>query len=264
MIFSQKHFEEPQYHETANFEIYYFTAKNPLKDSVNEDSLGFYEVNKNILVLYVADGAGGHPKGEDASRLALECLETSLAKYKDKSESNLRFSILNGIEKGNELLLSNGVGSKTTLTVCSIDNDKVRSYQVGDSGLIVCGQKGKFKYKTISHSPVGYGVEAGLITEDEALTHPNLNEVDNIMGEADMRMDIGPEVAMQSKDTIVIASDGLLDNFSTEQIIEKVRCGQLKETAEQIVQYFREKLKSDPDGTKVKYDDLSFILCRKK
>lgn len=238
------------------YEIIGFTAKSPNKTNEhNQDAIGILPLDDGSIILAVADGAGGYPNAE---KVSLESLEQVFATVLSLSDKNLSTSILEGIEKANQYVLQSNLSGKTTLTLCKIKDSQARFFQIGDSGAIVSGQKGALIYYTIPQSPVGYGVEAGLISEKESLDHPQLHQVSNVLGEQNMSIYIGPEVLIKSNDTILLASDGIMDNFTRTDLVEIIRAGSLEEVVSRLISIFqpeeKEKLK--------KNDDYSFILCR--
>ncbi len=252
----QADFDTPRYFDEKK-PLMYFSKKSPITDTCNEDALGIFPVEGGF-VLAIADGAGGHPKGEDAAKQVLEQIDKHLKKWTSKEES-FRIPIINAIEQANKDLLDEGIGARTTVTVCEVTNNKARGYQVGDSTLFICGLKGKIKYKSTAHSPVGYGIEAGLIDEKEALKHPDLHYISNLVGESGMKIEIGPEVELNPKDSIFLASDGIFDNFHPDQIVEIVRKGELENISTDLMTLIAEKIYKQDDSKK---DDISFILFK--
>lgn len=91
-----------------------------------------------------------------------------------RDEKDLRHSLLNGFDAANEQVLSLGLGAATTLTAVEITGCEIRAFHVGDSFMLITGQRGKVKLQTIPHSPVGYGVESGLLDEKEVMYHEEL------------------------------------------------------------------------------------------
>jgi protein phosphatase len=234
--------------------------KQGMPELGNQDAAAVIPVDQGTVVLAVADGVGGAPNGDIAARLAIESLARSLENPRGGS---LRDSILNAIEYANETILALGNGTATTLAVAEIDADRLRSYNVGDSGILVTGQRGRLKLQTIAHSPTGYAVEAGLIDELEALAHAERNVVSNVVGSRDLRIEIGSAVRLAPRDTVVVASDGLFDNMLTEEITNTVRCGDLRQAAMGLAAICAERMQtSDADAEIGHADDLSFILYR--
>jgi serine/threonine protein phosphatase PrpC len=175
----------------------------------------------------------------------------------------LRTAILNGIEAANEAVLGLGNGSATTMTVVTIEGLVARSYQIGDSEALVVGQRGLIKLQTTAHSPTGFAVEAGFLDEREALHHEDRHLVSNFLGTSDMRIDVGAGVELRPRDTILVASDGLTDNVHLDETIERVRKGDLAESAMMVVDLATRRMTAARDGQPSKPDDLSLILFRK-
>ncbi len=238
-----------------------YTARCPGKESANEDAAALIPFNPQAGVLAVADGFGGQPSGEEAARIALK----SLAETVDKahvSDDTLRTGILNGFEKANERIIGLGIGAATTLAAMEIEGAWARPYHVGDSVALVVGQRGRIKYQTVMHSPIGYAVEAGLMEEDEALHHEDRHFVSNMVGSADMRIEIGPRLRLRPKDTVLLASDGLFDNLPVPDIVELIRKGPLESAAAQLSAACDGRMRTPEEGQASKPDDLTLLLFR--
>lgn len=238
-----------------------FTARAPFKGTVNEDALALIPAGDGAGVLIIADGLGGLPGGEVAARLAVITLAEALSGVA-ASKSSLREAILDGIERANAEILALGTGSATTLAVVEIQNRIMRSYHVGDSIVILAGQRGKLKFQSVSHSPVGYAVEAGLLDEANAVHHAERNIVSNVLGSPDMRIDIGSAIALAPHDTLLLASDGLPDNLYMDEIVARVKAGPLRHAGDILVRDCRERMENPLPGRPNHPDDLSVILYR--
>lgn len=238
-----------------------FSIRDPYKDSVNEDSLAIIPVDKKSCVLLVADGAGGMRAGALASSITVQCINKAVLHGIQKN-SELRDSILNGIENANNEVLALGIGANTTVAVAEIHDNHVRTYHVGDSMILVLGQRGKVKLQTISHSPVGYAVEAGVLGEQEAMQHEERHLVSNMIGDTNMHISIGPTVQLNARDSVLIASDGLFDNLHIDEIIEYCRKGAINKSALKLKNKACYRMTTKDSTNPSKPDDLSFIEYR--
>jgi serine/threonine protein phosphatase PrpC len=238
-----------------------FTGRAPEKETDNEDSLGLIPCGEKTGVLVVADGLGGLPSGEQASSTAVQQVSQNITSNCSE-QLVLREAILDGIEQANKMIMQQAVGSGTTIAAAGIENNSIRPYHVGDSAILITGQRGKLKYLTIPHSPVGYAVEAGLIEADEAIYHEERHLVSNIIGTTEMRVEIGPEIKLAPRDTMIIASDGLFDNLQVEEIANIIRTGPLLRAAENLVKICRGRMTEFSETRPHKPDDLGFILFR--
>jgi serine/threonine protein phosphatase PrpC len=239
-----------------------YSCKCPGKETENEDSVALIPYGPDAAALVVADGAGGLPAGKRASLTAITTLTGSLRSAFEKA-TLLRTAILNGIDEANEAVLALANGSATTLTVITIEGLFARSYQIGDSEAIVVGQRGRIRLQTTAHSPTGFAVEAGFLDEREALHHAERHLVSNFLGMSDMRIDVGAVVKLNPRDTVIVASDGLLDNVHVQEIVNCIRKGPLTDAVNAAVELAANRMRNVRDGQPSKPDDLSLIAFRK-
>ena len=175
----------------------------------------------------------------------------------------LRTAILDGIDAANVAVQDVVNGAATTLTVIAIEGLNVRAYQIGDSEAMIVGNRGRIKFQTQVHSPTGFAVEAGFLDQHEALHHAERHLVSNFLGTKDMRIDVGTEVGLMPRDTIMIASDGLMDNVHVEEIIDCIRIGSIDAAASAVIALARRRMAGTSSEQPSKPDDLSLILYRK-
>ncbi len=235
--------------------------KMAAREGLNQDSAGLFPTARGI-VLAVADGVGGGPDGEHASRIAIEQLALAL----QSPDSEVRGSVLDAFERANQLIMARGTGAATTLSVVELEADagrlRFRTYHAGDSGSWVCGGRGRIKMSTVNHSPVGYAVEAGLLPADEALHHSDLNLVSNLVGMSAMRIDMGVPRQLSPRDTIVVGSDGLFDNVHLNEIVELVRKGPLSVATTRLGELAASRMQSPQGEAPSKPDDIAFFVFR--
>jgi len=236
-----------------------WSSRNPERDGPNEDAAVVIPLAADHGVIAVADGFGGHPSGDDASRLALEAIEASV-RNRDPSEDELRTAILDGFEMANETVRALGVGACTTLAVVEIQNAWVRTYHCGDTGIVIVGQRGRVRTRTVDHTPTGYAMEAGVMNEREALRHEERHIVLNMVGAPGMRIEIGPSIQLSARDTIVIASDGLFDNLTFDAIVEHVRRGRIERGVARMAEAARARMTAGAPPSKP--DDLTIVAFR--
>ncbi len=150
----------------AGGQVALYSARAPDRNGSNQDGAVIAAIDSDRGILAVADGMGGQPGGASAAGTALTHLKKSVSAAADPSL--LRSAVLDGIERANQAVIEAGIGAATTLSVAEIVGTSLRSYQVGDSTILVVGQRGKVKLKTLSQSPVGYAVESGMLDAEEA------------------------------------------------------------------------------------------------
>jgi serine/threonine protein phosphatase PrpC len=234
------------------------------KAGPNEDSAAVIPVNDEYMVLIVADGVGGMAGARRASNLTVETIATAIANLDETTGTKLRTAILDGIEAANQTILDLGGRSASTLALAEVGPDYIRTYHVGDSILLLTGQRGLVKMVTTPHSPVGFAMEAGLIDENEALQHNELNLIFNVIGSTDMRIEIGSELPIAARDTLLIASDGLTDNVRQEESVEIIRKGSIEEAMVGLTEIAQKRMQTEAQGRPSKPDDFTTILFRPK
>ena len=232
----------------------------PGKVTANEDSAAVIPVGPDSVVLAVADGVGGGPGGREASNLAVTTLRDVLSTA-ELSPENLRTAIVDAVEESNRRVLGLGRGAATTLVVGEISGGRVRSYHVGDSELLAVGQRGRIRARVTAHSPTGFAVEAGLLDENEAVQHDARHLLFNVIGSTDMRIEIGAPVRLNDYDTVLLCSDGLLDNVYIDEIVASIRSGNLVKAADNVTRLARDRMSGSMNGPS-KPDDLTIILYR--
>lgn len=239
-----------------------FSTLSPKKlgtERKNEDAALVIDIDPQRCLLAVADGMGGCPQGGLAAKTALQVLSRSVRQGLSKGQE-LRHCIIDGFDAANQAVIELGVGAGTTLAVVTVRDAAMRSYHVGDTAVLLVGQRGKLKYQSISHSPVGYLQEAGALNEEEALSHQERHVISNALGDPDMKIEIGPHLEVAKKDRILLASDGLWDNLRTEEIIAVARKGPVQEAVAQLSAGCALRMANPEDGEPSKLDDLTVLM----
>jgi len=254
---------DSQVAEVGGGSVVALTERAPDKDTENEDTVAVIPWGPESVVMVVADGAGGLPAGKRASLTAVSSLVEALSVAMSETVV-LRTAILDGIEAANEAVMRLSNGSATTMTVVTIEGQIARSYQIGDSEALVVGQRGRVKLQTTAHSPTGFAVEAGFLDEREALHHAERHLVSNFLGTSDMKIDIGAPVELRPRDTVLLASDGLMDNVHIHETIEHIRKGPADAAVDAVVDLARRRMQANNSKEPSKPDDLSLILYRKR
>jgi serine/threonine protein phosphatase PrpC len=233
-----------------------FSMRCPEKLTPNEDAVALIPTGQSSGVLAVADGLGGAPAGKQASYLAIQCLASAVTRAV-RCGTEVRAGILDGFESANEDVLALAIGAATTLTVVEFDGQLVRHYHVGDSMVLLTGQRGKVKMQSIPHSPVGYALD-----ETDAMHHEDRHVISNVIGSTDMRIEVGSAIKIAPRDTLVLASDGLSDNLRLPEIVECVRKEPLASVARELASQAKERMESEGEGEPSKPDDLTFVIFR--
>ena len=174
---------------------------------------------ERILLATVADGMGGHERGEVASRLVARALGDSVA-------TGLSRAPLEGLDLGSDALadlLQRGVAAATarlmeagehglvemgtTLVAALVTGSGACVANVGDSRAYLID--GEAQQITTDHSLVQRLVDQGAITPEEALDHPNRHEIYRMIGFGRQAQPDLFALPLQAGDVLLLCSDGL-------------------------------------------------------
>ncbi len=234
----------------GDFRIGYFYMKNKDANRRNEDSL-FLHADSKKLIFGVADGAGGHPRGDEAAFLVGETI------LENSQHHDLHFA--NFFEQINDRIIGLKAGAYSTAVVASISGDVLRTGSVGDSEIVYWNANSNEVYSNIPHSQVGYSIEAGVITQGDSLLDSDRSIVDNLLGETAFRMELSSKMELKKGHTILLGSDGLFDNLSHDELKQLVGGGVFEKSFEELCTICEEQ---KPEQWK-KEDDISFVIVRK-
>jgi serine/threonine protein phosphatase PrpC len=251
---------EPDVFELAGGQVAVLSMRRPEKTTPNEDAAAVIAVGDGSGVLVVADGCGGMASGEQAARIAIESLAEHIAAAAAPEGPPMRTAILDAVEAANRSIMELKNGAGTTLAVVQLDHGEVRPYHVGDSQILLVGNRGKVKMLTTSHSPVGYAVEAGMLEEHDAIDHEERHLVSNYLGFEGMHVEVGSVRKITSLDGLLLASDGILDNLLLDEITNLLRTGSAAKAAAQIGALAWQRMQAAQDGRPHKPDDMTLIV----
>lgn len=225
---------------------------------VNQDSSAVIEISKDMGLLVVADGMGGLEKGEKISKMAIETIVKNLKDSRNRA-SKISHIILDALEDAHQQIKESKIQGGTTLSLCEITPEYIRFYNIGDSFGLLLGSRGLVKYRTIDDSVTGYGVESGLITEEKALVHEESNIITNALGLDDFRVEVSCKLYPSKYDLILLSSDGLSANLTTDQVVEGVVAGAFESKLANVTQKAQARM-SDESSKIYNPDDLTCLL----
>ena len=208
-----------------NTKSFYLTDTGRVREH-NEDSVTILKNVNGEYLLVVADGMGGHRKGEVASALTVTHLGkrfTESASIGTKIDAvNWLSDNINEINKeileyGDQNENSKGLG--TTVVAAIVTKEFLIFANIGDSSGYVM-KNNKLHRVTKPHTLVNFLVDAGDITEEQALNHPKKNVLMKALGATEK---CEPDIfdVDNGSDAVFLCSDGLTGMLNDEQI-EKV------------------------------------------
>ena len=190
----------------------------------NEDSLGMLE-RDGAYCFALADGLGGHGKGEVASAMAVK---TVLKRFEEMPESG-DFLDVAFTDAQDEVLLAQRDGHeladmKTTMVVLQLTPEAARWGHIGDSRLYFF-QNGKLKSHTPDHSVPQMLVNIGEISEKEIRFHEDRNRLLRVIGAewGSHSYDLAPEVTLRAEQVFLLCSDGFWELIEEKQMMKELK-----------------------------------------
>jgi serine/threonine protein phosphatase PrpC len=211
------------------------TSTSP-KRLKNEDA---WFISPDVDVLIIADGVGGHAAGEVASQLAIKQFVQRVKLGRDHfldfdadadestaDATRIVECIKDALRVANDIVTALGSGKSTnrpgTTIVLSVRVGRMLFVaSVGDSRVYRL-RSGKLEQITVDDSWVEILVTAGLISRDEARTHPKRNIILMALGQDDFEADAEEVqmVRMEPGDRYLLSSDGVHDALDHDVITE--------------------------------------------
>ena len=196
------------------------TSHKGLRRKINEDSIVSLP-NQGLWV--VADGMGGHSRGDYASQTITRALE-DLTLIRGQDLSVYSNAVINCVRGVNNHLVERGSEPDTgvigsTLAALIIDGNRCGLLWAGDSRIY--RQRGKsLDQLTDDHSFVNEMINQGKLSASEAASHPDANAITRAIGASyDLDLDQTTESVI-SGDRFLLCSDGLYREVSNSDLLE--------------------------------------------
>jgi len=191
----------------------------------NEDNLHWEDLDEHTALYAVADGMGGHDRGEVASQVAVDTLfevaRSGLPDIDDREPHLLRELMRDFMQSANRAVISKGEEHSsnmgTTLCAALVQKDHAIITNVGDSRVYLM-RRGELIRVSQDHSLVGFLETLGELTPAEARTHPSGNILVRSIGSVpEVEIDVF-HVKTQDGDRILLCSDGLWGEVEDHEI----------------------------------------------
>jgi len=206
------------------------------RDTPNEDGLvvvqgtcTYYGRLVPFGLFVVADGMGGHECGQEASRIAVQCMMHTVLQNiimgHELTEEFLTDMMVGGVQWANRAICQygeeRGNDLGTTLTAALVLDMKAYVVNVGDSRTYLYREGRGLSQITRDHSLVATLVAFGEITPEQIYTHPERNKVYRCLGNNDEGENIEVDwfvVDLSPYDRLLLCSDGLWEMVRDPEI----------------------------------------------
>lgn len=194
---------------------------------VNEDSMG-YAQSKFGHLFVICDGMGGHVGGKQASELAVK----SIFEVFESQPDHMRpiDALQHAIEEAARRVFdfggppNNPARPGSTCVALLLHNGRIETAHVGDSRAYAIRANQIYRL-TRDHSMVQSLLDQGLLSEQEAIGHPDSNKITRALGMTpQVEVEVQPEpMELFEGDVFVLATDGLTDLARNDDILITVR-----------------------------------------
>jgi protein phosphatase len=195
---------------------------------LNEDNWHWEPLDGEVALYAVADGMGGHDRGEVASQIAVESLfkvaGEKLVGVGTRDVRSLRDMLRDSMQSANRAVVTAGeeqdsnMGT-TLVSAMTFGTKDALIANVGDSRAYLV-RESKLYPVSRDHSLVAYLVQLGELTAEEARNHPSGNILVRSIGSVpEVEVDLY-HLEIQAGDRIMICSDGLWGELSDPRIQE--------------------------------------------
>lgn len=181
---------------------------------VNQDRMG-YSFTRDALLLLLADGMGGHIRGEMAATIAMQTIggmfQQNANPYIKKPEVFLEDSFFAAHREIHRYRAIHNLPEtpRTTIVACLIQHNNAIWAHCGDSRLYWM-RRGQILSRTRDHSRLETLIAQGKVDPSERDTHPDRNKLFNCLGAPNLPIvEISRRASLQAGDVMLLCSDGL-------------------------------------------------------
>lgn len=202
------------------------------------------------FLLAVADGMGGHQRGEVASQIAIDLLNDLFAR--DRPE-DVAQALKQAYRRANEAIFQQAALAPdqgpmgTTLVSAVITGKYVTIANVGDSRAYLV-RANQLTQITQDHSLVAEQVAQGQLTEDAARRSPQRNIITQSLGTndtLDRRMPSIYELVLLPEDRLLLCSDGFFDVLEQDDYVTNLVSNDAQGSASRLVALASERGTTD-------------------
>lgn len=194
---------------------------------VNQDRMG-YSFTRESLLLVLADGMGGHARGEVAATITLQTMSAMFQRqatpYIRGPERFLQDALLEAHEAILRYSVQHGLKDtpRTTVVACLVQHNSAVWAHCGDSRLYWV-RGGQILARTVDHSHIEHLIAKGLAQPSERATHPDRNKLYNCLGASSVpKIAMSRQSSMQAGDVLFLCSDGLWGVLPDEEIVHQL------------------------------------------
>lgn len=198
----------------------------------NQDRIGHMATSDSLLML-VADGMGGHLRGELAAQVTLDTLAREFQEEAQPKLPDPALFLFRGLAHAHGSIVQEARRldlhdtPRTVAVACVVQDGYLYWSHVGDSRLYLI-RRGRVIARTRDHSRVQQLIDKGRIREEAAAAHPERNVLTRCLGSDHApRLDPAASARLAKEDVIILCSDGLWGSLSERQLLNGLQAKEL-------------------------------------
>ena len=208
---------------------------------INQDRVGHWQTSDAAL-LVVADGLGGHARGEVAAELAVELMGAAFQREAKPKLADPDAFLARAMDEGHAAIMLEGERlrlpetPRTVIVACVLQDGCAYWTHVGDCRLYYFRQ-GRILHRTRDHTVVQQLIDQGRIREEAASSHPERNRLIQCLGGYQKpRLEAPQRERLAKDDILVLCSDGLWGPLTQRQLLHALLSRKLDEAIPELVQ----------------------------
>ena len=207
---------------------------------LNQDRMG-YLYTRDALLLVLADGMGGHLRGEVAATIALQSIATRFkaqaTPYVRKPERFLQEALQQAHDDILRYTRDKAMpdSPRTTIVACLVQHNSAVWAHCGDSRLYWL-RRGQVLGRTRDHSHIEYLIAKGQADASERATHPDRNKLYNCLGASTPpKVELSRAASLEPGDILLLCSDGLWSVLPDTEIAHRLAAQPITQAVPEMI-----------------------------
>ena len=178
--------------------------------------------------MVVADGLGGHPRGELAAQISVDHFAAAFLRDARPALTDPREFLVRCMTGAHAAILREAYKlelpdvPRTVIAVCVVQDGYAYWAHIGDCRLYLV-REGRIAVQTRDHTVVQNLVDAGRIAQDAVATHPERNRILQCLGGYQApRPDPVVKARLARNDLLLLCSDGLWGPLTQRQLLHEL------------------------------------------
>jgi len=230
---------------------------------MNQDRIGFAERGNSVL-LVLADGLGGHARGELASELLVQAVIHAYQSIKQPMITQPSAFLALAILHAHRAIAAMGkaqtppIQPRTTCVLCLVQDGYAYWAHVGDSRFYLF-RKNEVLRRTKDHTIIQQLRQEGVLSEEEMLEHPEKSRLLKCVGgPREPSVTLGEETALMPGDILLLCTDGLWESLTTNESLQYLKRNELEDGVVDMLLAAETKMAGSSDNitaTCLRWDD---------